>query len=366
MGTTWGKFNDELKKQAKIKGVPISGQFELTARCNNYCKMCYVCKPAGDRESRTKEHSAKEWIKLAEEARDAGMLYLLLTGGEVFLRQDFMEIYNEISMMGIRVGIYTNATMITPDIAKRLGRIPPSRVEVTLYGATPETYGKVSGNPYGFEHALRGIDLLLAEGITLDLRTTVIHDNACDYDKISELAEERDIILKIVNYISPRRDCCTQLSDNMRLSPYEMVQYEKHAQESYITRMKKLHGDKFCALDSIEDKKDLNIDTHPFKCSAGRSEFWVTWDGKMTPCGLMEEPATLPFEEGFTAAWNRLKDACASISICSECSKCSLRDICFTCPARLKNETGFYDKPSPYLCEYAREKNTPIRYDFFI
>lgn len=361
MGTTWGKFNDELKNQAKIKGVPISGQFELTARCNNSCKMCYVCKPAFDSEARSKEHSAKEWIKLAEEARNAGTLYLLLTGGEVFLRQDFMEIYNELSMMGLRIGIYTNATMITPDIAKQLGRIPPSRVEVTLYGASPETYGKVSGNPYGFEHALHGVDLLLAEGITLDLRTTVIRDNTNDYDKIAELADERDIILKVVDYISPRRDCGTPLSDNMRLSPLEMVQYEKYAQENYIKRMKKLQGDKFSALDTIEDRSATNSNKYPFKCSAGRSEFWVTWDGKMTPCGLMEEPATLPFEEGFTAAWKGLKDACASIPVCYECRKCSLRYICFTCPARLKNETGFFDKPAPYLCEYAKEKKYSIQ-----
>jgi MoaA/NifB/PqqE/SkfB family radical SAM enzyme len=278
----------------------------------------------------------------------------------VFLRQDFMEIYTELSMMGLSIGIYTNATMITPKIAKSLGRTPPSRVEVTLYGASPETYARVTGNPYGFEQALGGIDLLLAEGITLDLRTTVIRDNYKDYDKIAELAEKRKVMLKIVSYISPRRDG-TPLQENMRLLPIEMVQYQKHAQESYIEMMKRIKGDKFA--DSTTRKNDNAasiIDKHPFKCNAGRSEFWVTWDGRMTPCGTTDEPATLPFEKGFLNAWKGLKDACVSIPVCQECIQCSLKSICCSCPGRLKVETGFFDRPAPYLCEFAKEKQCSI------
>lgn len=354
-----GHFIDELKKRARAMGVPLVGQFELTARCNNVCKMCYVCKPAGDKQAIAKEYSAKEWIKLAEEARDAGMFYLLLTGGEVFLRQDFMKIYNELSMMGLKIKVYTNATMITPDIAKKFGHIPPLSVEVTLYGGSPETYNKVCSNTNGFNQALQGIDLLLAEGIDLDLRTTVIRDNAGDYDKIAELADERNVQLKIVEYISPRRDGIG-LSDNVRLSAKELVQYKKHAQESYIKRMKKLFPDKFSDLDSMKDNLVDNQDKHPFKCNAGRSEFWVTWDGKMTPCGMIEEPVALPFKNGFTAAWNELKNGSASVPVCIECRECSLKNICFSCPARLKIETGCFDRPAPYFCELAMEENKLI------
>ncbi len=350
---------EELKKRAKARGIPLVGQFELTARCNNICKMCYVYKPAGDRQAIYREHSAREWIDLAEKARDEGMFYVLLTGGEVFLRQDFMEIYNELSMMGLRIIIYTNATMVTPDIAKKLGQIPPARVEVTLYGASAETYNNVCNNPWGFDRALRGIDLLLAEGIDLELRTTVIRDNAGDYDKIVELAEERNVTLKIVDYISPPRDG-TSLSDNVRLSAKELIQFKKHAQEGYIRRMKKLFPDKFSDLNTRENNPINYQDKHPFRCYAGRSEFWVTWDGKMTPCGMIEEPVTWPFEKGFNAAWNELKNACTSIPVCIECSECSFKNECFACPARLKIETGYFDKPAPYFCEFAMEENKSI------
>jgi hypothetical protein len=70
----------------------------------------------------------------------------------------------------------------------------------------------------------------------------------------------------------------------------------------------------------------------------------------------MEEPAVNPFETGFASAWEELKEACGSIPVCTECSKCSLRDSCFACPARLKSETGYYNKPAPYICEYTRQK----------
>lgn len=84
MGTTWGKLGDKLLKQANQMRIPIGGQFELTSRCNLKCKMCYVSCPSNDKNALSREHSADEWIKIAKEARDAGMLYLLLTGGEVF------------------------------------------------------------------------------------------------------------------------------------------------------------------------------------------------------------------------------------------------------------------------------------------
>jgi MoaA/NifB/PqqE/SkfB family radical SAM enzyme len=47
--------------------------------------MCYV----HDNENICGELSAKEWLDLGKEAAGCGMVYLLLTGGEPFLREDF-------------------------------------------------------------------------------------------------------------------------------------------------------------------------------------------------------------------------------------------------------------------------------------
>lgn len=354
---TWGVMSHKLGCIAAEKKIPILGQFELTARCNLQCKMCYVCRNALDKQAISMEKTAKEWIKIAEEAMDAGMLYLLLTGGEVFIRKDFRDIYEELSKMGFIKSIYSNGTMITPQIAKWLGSMPPAQIDITLYGGSPKTYGKVCGDESGFERALQGIDLLLAEGINVQIRTSVIKENQEDFERLAELAEKRGVDLSIVNYISPRREGFCTNPEGERLNPKDLVQYEWRVNNYYHNKMEKSKGEKQNknSEDELDDFVAQPDDGHPFQCNNGKSSFWITWDGKMIPCSLLDDPYTLPFETGFSQAWRDMTKACSCVLTCSTCKQCSLRDYCMSCPARLKSETGSFTEPASYLCEYARE-----------
>jgi radical SAM protein with 4Fe4S-binding SPASM domain len=361
---SWEQLGGILLSQATSKKIPLVGQFELTSRCNLQCKMCYVRQPINDKTAIAKEHTAKEWIKVAEEARNAGMLYLLLTGGELFLHPGFKEIYEAICSMGLCTQIYSNATMITPEIAKWLGKIPPSKIGITLYGSSPETYKKVSGSSVAFKNALNAIRLLLDEGITVMLKTTLIKDNVQDFKKLSEIAENLGTDFKIVNYISPRREGCITSPEEVRLGPAELAEYEsfitnyfneelKMEQNTQDVQSVPFNNDEL--TDDVEEALVQNMDG-PFSCVAGKASFAITCDGRMTPCGLMRAPASLPFKNGFSNAWKELQEMCAAIPVCKECKACDLREYCMSCPARLKNETGAYDKPAPYLCELAQRR----------
>ena len=84
------------------------GNFELTARCSLNCRMCYVRQSAADVAARGGELSAAQWLSVAQEARDKGMLYLLLTGGEP-LCQDIHALLA--GLKGHSVNIETNGSM---------------------------------------------------------------------------------------------------------------------------------------------------------------------------------------------------------------------------------------------------------------
>ncbi|MCX7709019.1 MAG: radical SAM protein [Clostridia bacterium] len=356
MGTSWVQLSETLTGRAKEKRIPLMGQFELTSRCNLQCKMCYVNNSASDIQAISRERSAKEWIQLAEDAGRAGMLYLLLTGGEVFLRQDFREIYGEISLMGFNTHIYTNGTLITPEIASWLGQRPPSQIEISLYGMSPDTYGKVSGFTWGYERALRGIDLLRSQGINLKLRMTLVQGNIHDSERFAEFAQERGLEFGYVKYISPRREGCNTYPEAERLSPELLAEFEMNLDKHFGFEEPKQfeHFALGKALDA-SPFDEWNVEScDPFYCTAGKCSFWSTWDGKLTPCSLLDSPAAFPFENGFLKAWSALQALCSSIPVCGKCSECPLLQECWTCPARLKNETGFFDKPAPYLCELAQ------------
>jgi MoaA/NifB/PqqE/SkfB family radical SAM enzyme len=365
MNTAYDLLIEKLSMQAGMQKIPLNGAFELTSRCNLNCRMCYVHQQCSDKSVIDKELTADQWIRLASEARDAGMLNLVLTGGEIFLRSDIAEIYENLSQMGFKITLYTNGSLIDETKAKWLGRIPPTSMEITLYGASADTYEKLCGNPAGYERTIRAVDMLLAEGINLELKMTVTYDNMHDMEQLAEFSYKRGLPLGTVDYLYPQMACGA--SDNCRLSPKDLVEFLRRY-DNISEKLREIYSAGELSKQTIKSAKKMIKDMgrlkhkarknakkeSAFTCKAGSSSFWVTWEGKMVPCGMMKEPAIDLLKTSFNEAWERLYSGCLDIPICSECDKCSIKDICDVCPAKLKTETGYYDRSAEYLCELAR------------
>ena len=138
--------------------TPLSGTFELSPVCNLACKMCYVRKtPAEVAASPRPPVGLIQWLSIAEQARDAGMLYLLLTGGEPFLWQDFWPLYERLSTMGFLISINSNGTLLDEARVARLAEHPPTRINITLYGAGNETYEALCGRSGMFDRVDRAV-----------------------------------------------------------------------------------------------------------------------------------------------------------------------------------------------------------------
>ena len=124
--------------------VPVSPYFELTPRCTLDCKMCYIHltpEQMGDR----KELSTEQWMRITDEAVEAGMLYVVLTGGECMLHPGFWEIYDHLLDKGVVVTVNTNAYTLTDADIERFRCRPPAGFRVTLYGASEEGYERCTG-----------------------------------------------------------------------------------------------------------------------------------------------------------------------------------------------------------------------------
>ena len=184
----YGTVVREMLGRAAANRQPGHGAFELTRRCNLSCRMCYVRYPVGDRQQASQELSAAAWLELARQAVDAGMVFLLLTGGEVFARRDFFEIYEPLTRMGLVLSLFTNGTLITKDIAARLAQSPPSRTEITLYGATATTFEAVTGVRGGYAACCAGIEALVSHGIPLGLKTTITKQNVGELEAMRQMA----------------------------------------------------------------------------------------------------------------------------------------------------------------------------------
>ncbi|HOI25612.1 MAG TPA: radical SAM protein [Caldisericia bacterium] len=362
MDISWGELNNNILKIAKEKHIPLLGAFELTSRCNLACKMCYINLSASDQEVENKELTANQWIELAREARDEGMLYLTLTGGEVFLRPDLELICTELSKLGLIISIATNATLIKSESIKWIRSIPLLTFSVSIYGASEESYYHLCGKENVFDTTMKTLELFMQNSIPFKVKTVAAKSNKAELTKIFDLLNKRKIPMGLVDYLAPRFSESSCVNSCERMDPKELIDSEnvlsEHIKKSLLNQQSaRLNKEmqKTFKEDCITDRnsESINKDYAFEKCLSGYCAFWIHHNGNMVPCGLMDSPFTKPVVLGFKKAWKDLLSDCMNIPICKECKQCKNREFCLTCPARLKSETGLFNKPAKYLCDLA-------------
>lgn len=337
-------------RKASAAGIPLSGTFELTPVCNMDCKMCYVRLSRAEQESISPLHNADEWLTLAQNARDAGMLYLLVTGGEPFLHPQIRPILEGLNKMGLIVSINSNGTMIDEDVISWLKKAPPIRVNISIYGASDETYAKLCNNPSGFTQVTKAISLLKEAGISVKLNCSLTPHNIHDLPRIVDFAKENDLILQIATYMfPPTRKSDENIGKNERLTAEQAAYYSAYSE--YLLLGKERFLEKEIGFpDDIEDHCAEIGDG--IRCRAGKCSFWVNWNGKMTPCGMFPD-LKFPnvFEINFEQAWSEIKKIASSIVLPTMCAGCSAKNDCRACAAMVITESGQFDKVPQYRCD---------------
>ena len=345
-----------LHSRGAALGLPIGGNFELTARCNFDCPMCYVHLKQEDVEAQGRELTAQQWIDLARQARDAGMVFVLLTGGEPFIRRDFFEIYHAMKQMGLMISINTNGSMLEGEILDRLIEDPPFRLNISLYGGCGETYRRMCGQD-AYDRVVGNIAKLRQAGIDVRLNVSLTPYNSQDLERICQKAQELGVHMKATGYMYPsirvnggQYGCGNRLSaeDAARVNvKWDQIRYDEQTFEKRAQAMQELTlvEDSECGLDLDEG----------VRCRAGNTAFWMTWDGRMLPCGMMPYPTVYPLETGFNAAWEELRKLTRQIRISPECAACPKRGVCPTCAAVSITETGRFDGKPEYVCRMTDE-----------
>jgi len=351
-----GKAN--LFKKAKL--ILSRLDIELTERCNNSCIHCCINLPFDDADAKKRELSTAEIKKILEEAVALDCLSVRFTGGEPLLREDFHELYLFARKLGLRVMIFTNATLITPDLVALFAMIPPlERIEVTVYGMKKGSYEAVTRVLGAYEAAWRGINLLLENKIPFIVKGALLPQNKEEVEAFEAWAavnvrglNGRPPTYSMFFDLRCRRDNAVKnrLIEDLRLSPEEGLK-QLTRQESYIKEMKE-----FCSKFMRPSGDKL------FSCGAGCG---VSVDayGILQPCMMLRHPDCV-----YDLKKGSLKDAlkiffpklrqrkAANPEYLKRCARCFLRGLCEQCPAKSWMEYGTLDTPVEYLCHVAHEQ----------
>jgi len=346
---TYSRFSQSIHQRYFGKRAPMEVSIEVTRRCPLQCLHCYNNLPMNDAAARSQELTFEEHCRLLDELVEAGCLWLLYTGGEIFARRDFLDIYTEAKKRGFLVTLFTNGTMITPRVADYLADWRPFSIEITLYGATRETYEAVTQIPGSYARCMNGIRLLLDRGLPLKLKTVPTIQNKHEVYEMKRLAEEEfHTEFKFDPLINPRIDC-SQSPLAVRLSPEEVVALD------YFDFRRKQEYKRLLDHEQAAPPAENPDSGHRYFCGGGMSGCAVDPTGRMSICVISHQQGYDIRGGNFREGWEgRLREIRNQKSAQQTiCTHCRIRSVCGMCPANGELENGDPESPVDFLCQVA-------------
>ncbi|MGA9097555.1 MAG: radical SAM protein [Methanotrichaceae archaeon] len=351
----------------KEKHSPISFNLEITARCNNDCRHCYICLPADDAVARARELDLDEIKSIASKAVNMGAVWCLITGGEPLLRDDFEEVYLALKRLGLLVSVFTNACLIRKGHVELFRRYPPRDIEVTVYGATRETYEAVTRKLGSFDAFMSGLNLLLQGGVNVRLKAMALRSNVHELPEIARFCREHTKdYFRFDPLLHLRFDGDAKRNEEIRaerLSPEEIVAIEQ------------ADGERFSALKKgcnkliMPEAAHINCN-HLFHCGTGNGSFCVSYDGMFRLCSSLWHPSCVyDLRKGsLEEAWQSFVPAVREMrsdneEFISKCRKCPIINLCLWCPAHAYLESGRMDSWIDYFCQVAHERARSLGYE---
>ena len=345
------------------EGEPILKDLdmEITERCNNNCLHCGINLPADDFGAAARELPTEAIKEILREAASLGCMTVRFTGGEPLLRKDFEDVYLYARKIGLKVLLFTNATLVTPPLAELFSQIPPlEKIEVSVYGMKKDSYESITRAPGSFESSWRGVNLLLERNVPFVVKSALLPHNKEEVEAFENFASTIPWMHRPPSYSiffdlhCRRNEKKNQTIRNLRPTPQEGVEFLAR-KEKYVEETKA-----FCS--KFVGPAGDNL----FSCGAGMGAAWVDAYGKVQLCMSLRHPDTVydlskgTLKEAMTCFFPEVRKMKASHpDYLRRCARCFLKGLCEQCPGKSWTEHGTLDTPVEYLCEVA---HTQARY----
>jgi len=338
-------FSREVHERAFQSDRVIKAQMELTYRCNLHCVHCYT-DPYNDRKFFPRELTLTEIKRIIDEMAELEILYLNLTGGEIFTHPNFFEIYDYAYRKGFLLMLYTNGTIFTQAIIDRLKRSPPFSIDVSCHSVNEEAFDRFTQVPGSFRQFLKGMELLRPSGLPFCFKTKAMNWNKEEIPQIRRFVESFGQPFRFSTPLSPRLN--GDLSPlGYRITPEEIQMLGDRLKESSSAQEE----------EACQDTSDWTS-TPPkrlYRCGCATNTIHISAWGDLGTC-------VMQYEHRASLRECSLKDAIAKVFAAvrarryttdSPCKTCDVYAFCDKTPTDARWETGDPEAAIPYDCDIA-------------
>ena len=346
-GEEYKDFSLRVHTHASTGAQVVKAQVELTYGCNLHCVHCYTdCYNRPDLIK--KERTTEEVLQTLDELSELGVLWVCFTGGEIFMRKDFRQIYDHAKGKGFLITLFTNGTMFTEAIVDHLKESPPFSIEISCHGASEETFDRITQVPGSYRRFLKGIELLRSHGLPFKIKTSAMTLNKHELDKIKDFVEGLGLHFRLSSTIYPR------LNGNLepceyRLSPDEIVELEFAGSD--------FDEDDETCLAKKDSADGLNAppDDRLFRCGCGTVAVHINAWGRLGACTWVNEPRADLDEksvaEGIAEVFPQIHGAKYQTE--TLCRSCQVYTLCHKMPSIAWAENGDQEQPVEHFCQTA-------------
>ncbi len=339
---SYGEFSRRIHEQAADHDQVIKAQLELTYRCNLRCRHCYT-DPYNNRDDIRHELTTTEIERLLVEMRDLGIIWLNLTGGDIFMHPQFFDIYESAYRKGFLLQLYTNGTLFTRTIVERLERMPPFTIDVSVHSVNEARFDWFTQVPGSFRAFLRGVELMRQSSLPLTFKTKLMNWNRGEVADLQRFVESCGQPFGYSSSLSPRLNGdCAPL--DYRLAPEELAELEGLG--APLTT-----GEAACSA----LRSDATGTDRLFRCGCGTDTIHISAWGELGTCTLQYEHRASLRQYSLREAIQRVFAAtrAAHYSPESPCRRCHVLEFCDKKPSDARWEYGSSDAPIPYDCDIA-------------
>lgn len=337
-------FFRALFRRAEQERVPVAGSLELTRRCELACVHCYLGYERGKPRAR-REMTTEEVLRILDQAIAAGCLGLLITGGDPLLRSDFATVYRRAKLAGVDVTVFTSGTRVTEEHCELFRDLPPRVVEITLYGATAETFERITQVPGSYRRCLTGVERLLGAGVRVGLKTMLMTLNQHELGEMRTMAQSLGVKFRFDGLLNACLDASKGPLE-WRLDAAEVARAE-------------FDDPQVCQnwLGFARRHPSIPTNERVLQCGAGETQFHVDSYGRLQPCLMLPRFSYDLLDGDWVEGWRRLAAVRElRLDAASPCGTCTDRAYCGYCAGLVELETGCTAIPSSYLCSLAKER----------